>query len=143
MGLSDRLSTVPDHDGRQQRDNAHMPDDDAQFENSKAAIIKALCEHALPAVEEARQRGFVFFDCELNITVRSLPIRLRFGDGKGAFYERALGIKKVALQHGITPNLGEAVDINAAVRNYVRHLEGVRMLGNGMTRRRVPAKPEN
>jgi hypothetical protein len=132
----DLRSATPKHGGG---DNTGIADDDPQRDAAKADAIKELQGLVLPLVEEARQRGFVFFDCYLKTSLPTMPVRLQFADGTGSYYEKSLGIHKVAQKHGFSPTLGDATDINATVRSYVRHLDGIRMLDRGMRRRRVSA----
>ena len=121
---------------------AGMPEDDAHRQAAKQATLQELQRIVMPSVEEARHRGHVFFDCLLKISVRSMPIKLQFADGQGAYYEKTLGSQKLALKHGFSPTLGDAVDFNAGLRVYIRGLEGIKMLDRGMKGRRVPSKSE-
>jgi hypothetical protein len=122
---------------KQRKIDLKLREEHARREAAKMAVITDLSERVGPIVDDARGRGFVFFSCELYFGARSIPIRLRFGDGKGAYYERLLAIWRLAGQYGLRPTLEERWDINTAIDDYVRSLEGIRMLDQGMVRRRV------
>jgi hypothetical protein len=120
-----------------------MAEDKKRREEIWTLATKELRGRLGPLIDDARKRGFVFFSCALDLSLRSMPIRLRFGDGRGAFYERSLGIMKVAHEHGWGPlTLGDAVDFKVHVQAYVRSLDGIKMLGHNMSRRRVRANPK-
>jgi hypothetical protein len=126
----------------EERDRAHYGEEEYQRRyTAKVATVRTLYERVNPLVEEARKRRFVYFRCSLD-TGPDMSIRLQFADGRGTFYERSLSIGKVARVHGLRVSLIDAVEINGSVHNYVRGLEGIKMLSRGMTARRVRANGE-
>jgi len=104
---------------------------------ARAAAIQALCNRADPLVIEARTRGFVYFRTMRDLGSRPDAIRLQFADGKGSFYERSLGIERIASKVGL-PRAWYR-ELEPALHSYVRSLDGIRMLASGMQIKRVRA----
>lgn len=128
------------HEERRRQELASYGEEEyARRSRAKDAVIGVLCERVKSIALDAKKRGFSFFACELNLGTRNMPIRLEFADGEGAYFEKSLGLMREALKQGLKPTLPEASDINAAVHNYVRSIDGIRMLRPGMTRHRVRA----
>jgi len=89
--------------------------------------------------EDARNRGFVYFSTILDLSSDGCPIRLRFCDGKGDFYERSLGHEKMSRQHKLHTLPNDWTDFKSAVYCHVMDMGGMKMRGRGMGRNRVRA----
>lgn len=99
------------------------------------AIGSDVFEWIKPMAENARARGFSFFRCN---TDRS-RLQLQFADGKGAYFQRSVSLKRFADKYGISLDWNECPDISSATESCVLGLNGMRSLDHGMTSKRVPA----
>lgn len=79
-------------------DNVSM----ASRQKAVQTIVSELCERIRPIANDALARGFVFFDCRLDLGPDSVPIVLRFADGNGAYYQRSFGLRQFGIRSGFT-----------------------------------------
>jgi hypothetical protein len=108
-------------------------------QQAKRVVIEAVIERINPFVDEARKRGFVFFQCDLEL-MPSFALLLYFADGRGHFYSRSIGLERLMNKHVTLPGIMDHHDIKNAIHFYVRGLDGIRMLERSMRRKRIRAK---
>ena len=110
----------------------------ARRSRAEKAILEDLCTRVLPMVEAARNRGFDSFYCRVNMSIHTYPMKIRFFDGKGNFFDRSLGYAKVASAHGLDPGTVDSVSIQCGLRSYILRVEGMRLvIGRNMGLSRV------
>jgi DNA-binding FadR family transcriptional regulator len=127
------------HEERKHEEIARLGEEGyARRQEAKQAVFNELKTRLDLLAEDAKKRDFVYFRTLLDLH-KNTSIRLQFGNGKGKFYERSVGLERLVTKHLRNALLTEYSDIEALVHSYVRNLPGIAMLDHGMQVERVRA----